>query len=61
MESKVAPHCIHLDQKLRWFGFREDHGQKLHVFQCMGCGKTFASRTRLALGPQGTLTGLSQE
>jgi hypothetical protein len=61
MDAKVAAHCIHLDQELRWFGYREDHGCKLYVFQCLGCGRTFASRTALVLkgaaGPQETLTG----
>lgn len=54
--------CIHLDQQLRWFGYRQDHGRKFYIFQCLGCGKTFFSRTSLLIkgvtGPAAKVTGL---
>ena len=64
MAPKSAQHCIHLDQQIRWFGFRQEHGRKLYLFQCLGCGKVFSSRMPLTLkgvtGPLATLTGLSR-
>ena len=64
MAERVRDHCIHLDQQLRWFGYRQEHGRKLYLFQCLGCKKSFASHVPLpaknATGPLETLTGLSR-
>ena len=63
MPDRNAQHCIHLDQRFRWFGFRQDHGRKLYLFQCLGCGKAFTSCVPLpskdATGPLESLTGLT--
>ena len=64
MADPVRERCIHLDQRVRWFGYRQDHGRKLHLFQCLGCGKSFASQVPLpaksATGPLESLSGLSR-
>jgi hypothetical protein len=62
MAEPVHSPCIHLDQKLRWFGYRQEQGRKLYVFQCLGCGKAFTSivpfPAKDATGPLESLTGI---
>jgi hypothetical protein len=62
MTAADHSHCIHLDQKLRWFGYRQEKGRKLFVFQCLGCGKAFSSAVPLpginTNGPLESLSGL---
>lgn len=61
--TEAHSNCIHLDQKLRWFGYRLDHDRKLYLFQCLGCGKSFTSQVPLpvmnATGPLESVSGIS--
>ena len=64
MSDSTHEHCAHVDQKLRWFGYRQHQGHKFYLFQCLGCGKSFASPHPLpsqdATGPLEALSGLSR-
>ncbi|KPL02660.1 MAG: hypothetical protein AMK75_02395 [Planctomycetes bacterium SM23_65] len=52
MTVKHTNPCTHLNQHLRWLGVRCDHGRKVYLFQCSGCGKTLSTHTSLTPGQE---------